>query len=158
MLKANAAGRGVLVALMLAPCLLALGSCNEVVEDRVLHRSNCLVCHRPLDENGKPNGIEEAHAGVGLSCVDCHGGNAYVCDGGDITYPTDGGDPLCSGAWVYDMDRAHVSPGDGPRYIKNLLGADLDNIGRAFDGDSWRCPHKSVVARGDALSRAGLRA
>ena len=38
-------------------------------------RSSCLACHQPLDADGNPTGIEEAHPWAELSCVDCHGGN-----------------------------------------------------------------------------------
>ncbi len=102
----------------------------ERVEERVVHRENCLVCHRPRNADGVPEGIEEAHPWYALSCTDCHGGQAWVCDG---TQGTDAeGNPTCDGQWVYDKARAHVSPGDGPEYIKNLSSRELDEIDPAY--------------------------
>jgi hypothetical protein len=99
------------------------------VEDVVVHRDNCLVCHQPRNANGVPEGIEDAHPGYPLTCQDCHGGNPRLCDG---TMGTANGEPTCSGAWVYDKARAHVQPVDGRRYLKNLSTAELDLVDRAY--------------------------
>jgi hypothetical protein len=93
----------------------------------VTHRQNCGVCHAPLNADG---GIEEAHPWLALSCVDCHGGQDWVCNGTKGTGP--GGEPTCSGAWVYEKERAHVSPGTGPRFVKNLSTEQLDALDPAY--------------------------
>ncbi|MEC9071131.1 MAG: hypothetical protein VX938_02075, partial [Myxococcota bacterium] len=95
-------------------------------EEVVLHRSNCLVCHQPLDETGVARGIEEAHPWAPLTCEGCHGGQPYVCDG--TMGETAAGNPTCDGEWVYSMEEAHVSPGDGPVYLKNLSSTALDAV------------------------------
>jgi hypothetical protein len=102
-----------------------------VIEERVLHRSSCLVCHQPLNQDGQPAGIADPHPWFPLGCTQCHGGQDRLCDGGVITQGEDG-EPTCSGTWVYDRARAHVSPGDGPAFIKNLSGDRLDAIDPAY--------------------------
>lgn len=119
-------GGAVLVAIVL------LGGCPDEVREVVLHRSNCLVCHAPLDDSGEAHGIEDAHPwGDPLSCTDCHGGSDRVCDG-TMTEGSGGGDPVCDGEWVYDKAQAHVGPGDGPTYLKNLTNAELDEVDPAY--------------------------
>ncbi|MBK6516746.1 MAG: cytochrome c3 family protein [Polyangiaceae bacterium] len=128
MWKVDARSGGLWLGATLALVLAGLAptpGCHDVLEERVLHRSACEVCHKPLDATGTPHGIEDAHPGVSLSCTDCHGGKDRVCTG-EITGPED--DPLCSGEWVYDIEESHVSPGDGPSCIKNLSGEKLDAI------------------------------
>lgn len=39
-------------------------------------RDACETCHRSLSDKGVESGIETAHAGFALECVDCHGGTA----------------------------------------------------------------------------------
>ena len=95
------------------------GGCDATTV--VLHRDNCNVCHTPLDHEGVPGGLEEAHAAFPLTCVDCHGGNPRICDG-EIRGAE------CSTGWVYDMDRAHVDPNGSPVFIKNLSSAQLDAV------------------------------
>ncbi len=105
-----------------------LGGCAEKLEGVVLIRSNCLVCHRPLDELAQPKGIEEAHPWAALECEDCHGGNPWVCSTGETTFD-DAGNPLCDGAWIFDQDLAHEQPDEGtPRYLRNLSSQQLDNV------------------------------
>ena len=124
---------GILVRLISIGLLLSslafanLTGCLKQTKERVVHRVSCLVCHQPLDEAGEPHGIEQAHPF--LSCVDCHGGTARSCDG-EIT--TVDGEPACSGEWLYDKDLAHVSPGDGPEYLKNLTSFELDEVDPAY--------------------------
>lgn len=113
---------GLLALAALAPLFaggLSLSACEP--EPVVLHRDNCNVCHQPLDAAGHAAGLENAHPAYPLSCVDCHGGNPRICDG-----EVRGGQ--CSTGWVYDQDRAHVSPGDSPPYIRNLPAAALDKV------------------------------
>ncbi|MDP6943809.1 MAG: hypothetical protein QF464_06625, partial [Myxococcota bacterium] len=120
----------VVASLLLAVAVSAgLSGCKEVIEDRVVHRSNCEVCHQPRDEEGVPAGIEEAHPWLKLSCTDCHGGNDRICDGIKVV---EDGEAVCDGEWVYDMDQAHVSPGAGPAYLKNLSTAALDEVDIAY--------------------------
>ena len=112
-----------------AVCLAAMVmGCQP--EEQVSHRSNCLVCHQPRNDEGIPSGIEEAHPWAPLECQDCHGGNPFVCDGELGENPD--GDPTCEGTWVYSMDTAHVSPGDGPAYLKNLSSTALDAVDPAY--------------------------
>lgn len=109
--------------------LLIAGCAEKIVVERVLHRPNCEVCHSPLDEDGRPHGIEEAHPGVDLSCTDCHGGNAWVCDG---TRTDDEFGPGCDGEWVYDKARAHPPRNGAPEFLKNLSSTELDGVDRAW--------------------------
>ncbi len=107
-----------------------MGACSK---ERVVHRANCEVCHLPRDESGTPHGIEAAHPWVELECVTCHGGQDWICDG--TLTGLDGGvgeNPRCDGNWVYDKDRAHVAPGDGPSFLKNLSSQELDEVDRAY--------------------------
>ncbi len=113
---------------LLGAAVLA-AACGPKVEERVLHRSNCLVCHTPLDDEGVAHGIEDAHPWAPLTCVQCHGGNDRLCDG-ELTEVD--GEPQCDGQWSYDQEAAHVSPGDGPRYIKNLSSRELDELDPAY--------------------------
>ncbi|MGB0590599.1 MAG: hypothetical protein ACPGU1_13055 [Myxococcota bacterium] len=108
---------------------VAAPACKDVIEDRVVHRSSCLVCHQPLDDEGVPHGIGEAHPWHPLSCTDCHGGNDRVCDGVKVV---ENGETTCDGEWVYDMELAHVGPGTGPKYLKNLSAAELDEVDEAY--------------------------
>ena len=103
-----------------------LMSCSQPVEEIVVHRSNCLTCHRPLRPSGTPHGIEEAHPWFPLTCTACHGGTDRICDG-DMGVD-DEGEPACDGDWVYDRELAHVSPGDAPKFIRNLPASELDDI------------------------------
>jgi len=117
-------------ALVAALCTLAITAGCTTVEERVDHRSNCLVCHQPRAEDGAIVGIEEAHPWESLTCTQCHGGEAFVCDGtlgGDATSPT------CDGDWVYDKTRAHVPPdADFPEFLRNLSAAELDAVDPAY--------------------------
>lgn len=108
---------------------LSAQGCRDVVEERVHHRSACEVCHRPLDASGAPHGIEDAHPKAALSCTDCHGGRDRVCTGELGGTPES---PTCSGEWVYDLAESHVSPGEGPAFIRNLSGAKLDAVDPAY--------------------------
>ncbi|MEW5847414.1 MAG: hypothetical protein AB2A00_01325 [Myxococcota bacterium] len=109
-------------------CLIPLLKC-ACVEEVVVHRDNCLVCHQPRDESGTPRGIEEAHPWYPLNCVDCHGGNARVCDGVKTMTPYG---PECDGNWIYDKNAAHVSPKGGRKYIKNLSVTQLNAVDKAY--------------------------
>jgi hypothetical protein len=65
-------------ALLLLASVTAAG-CGDADHD-VLYaqRSSCLGCHRPLQPDGFPAGIEEAHPAVegqSLTCTRCHGGD-----------------------------------------------------------------------------------
>ena len=111
-----------------------MAGCKEVIADRVSHRSNCEVCHMPLDDEGVPQGIKNAHpfeelGAPPLSCTDCHGGTDRICDGIKVV---ENGEAACDGEWVYDMNQAHVSPGTGPEYLKNLSAAALDEVDPAY--------------------------
>ncbi len=110
-------------AVVVGVALLSVG-CDRT-KTKVVHRDNCLVCHEPRNEAGIPEGIAAAHPWEPLTCVECHGGEPRICDG------TLGGtdeDPTCDGEWVYDKDRAHVLPGDGPEFLRNLTAAELDAV------------------------------
>ncbi len=105
---------------------LATGSVHGLTgcepERVVRHRDNCNVCHQPLDDRGVPAGLEVAHPWAELSCVDCHGGNARICDG-EVLNASE-----CTTGWVYDKDRAHVDPNGSPRFIRNLTATELDAV------------------------------
>ena len=110
--------------------LLTVFSCRtEKDQHVVLHRSNCQVCHTPLDDKGQLTGLKDAHPWQAIDCVDCHGGNPQICDG---TLTGSGDQLACDGQWIYDKERAHVSPGDGPAFIKNLSTAKLDSLDPAY--------------------------
>ncbi len=50
-------------------------ACKRIIE---VERPSCLACHRPLQQNGDPHGIEVAHPDVDgepLACTRCHGGD-----------------------------------------------------------------------------------
>ena len=114
------------IGLIALALLTALAACGPKEEKVVVHRSNCLVCHQPLEPDGTPAGIEEAHPWYPLTCVQCHGGNDRLCDG-ELGEDEDG-NPTCDGEWEYSMEKAHVSPGDGPVYLKNLPSVELDQV------------------------------
>lgn len=103
--------------------LLAVAGCRREV---VVHRESCGVCHAPAHVDG---GIEEAHPWAALSCVDCHGGQPWVCNGKQSVVA---GKPTCDGTWLYEKARAHVSQGTGPRFIKNLSTEQLDALDPAY--------------------------
>lgn len=108
---------------------VALTACDR---GQVVHRDTCVVCHRPLDFAGVATGIEAAHgnAGFELECIQCHGGAARVCDGTESL--SSSGEPECDGSWRYDKSSAHVQPGDGPTFLRNLAAATLDGVDRAY--------------------------
>ena len=83
----------------------------------------------PRNARGEPHGIEDAHPKHPLLCTTCHGGNAWVCDG---ELGGTEAQPECDGEWVYDKERSHVSPGDGPKFLKNLSSAELDAVDPAY--------------------------
>ncbi|MCC6622820.1 MAG: hypothetical protein IT385_16280 [Deltaproteobacteria bacterium] len=109
-----------------AAFVLALGGCGDEVVTRVLHRDNCNVCHEPLDDRGRPSGIEDIHPWRPLACAECHGGNPRVCDGALGGSPDD---PTCDGAWLYDKTLAH--PPAGPA-LRGLSPAELDLVDPAW--------------------------
>lgn len=113
-------------------CLALIASgCGPDREEIVLHRSNCEVCHLPLNEDGAPQGIEEAHPWFTLQCTDCHGGNAWVCTNGEPIQTVDG--YACpDGELVYDQELAHILPGTSPRFLKNLSSKDLDEVDQDY--------------------------
>lgn len=104
---------------------LWLAACGTEIEDRIVYRSTCEVCHRPLSEDGVPEGIEDPHPWFALECTDCHGGQAWVCDG---LVSRVGEELRCDGTWIYDQELAHVGPGSGPAYLKNLAAGQLDAV------------------------------
>ncbi len=57
----------------------AISACGAPPDEIVyVERSSCLGCHRPLQDDGAPAGIEHAHPpveGRHLSCTGCHGGD-----------------------------------------------------------------------------------
>ena len=108
---------------------LAVG-CSTKLEPIVLHRSNCLVCHTPLNDQGEGHGIEDAHPWYPLECVDCHGGHEWVCSTG-VTLETPDG-PRCDGTWLYDQELAHVVPDGGAFFVKNLTSGQLDTIDQDY--------------------------
>lgn len=115
--------------MILLGVLWTLAGCDTEVRHVVLHRENCAVCHQPLNDEGEPSGLEEIHPWHPLTCTDCHGGESWVCDG-PVTQGEEG--PACEGDWVYDQARAHVSPGAGPSFLKDLSPAALDKVDRAY--------------------------
>lgn len=88
-------------------------ACEDTLVKKVVYvdRTSCLACHRPIDEEGTPHGIEEAHPlvdGEPLTCVECHGGDPE--------------DRTQSGA--------HVQPPEGHNgFIRNLTSGELDAVG-----------------------------
>lgn len=112
----------IVVAVLVVAVLVA--GCTERVENVVLHRSSCTVCHQPLNGDGEPEGIGDPHPWHALSCVDCHGGNPYVCTSGPALLTADG--PKCDDGFVYVKDRAHPSPGSGPSQLRRLSSRQLD--------------------------------
>ena len=70
----------------------------------------CVGCHRPIGTNGLRHGIEDPHPWESLTCTECHGGNPDA----------------------NTRAAAHVSPGDGPSFIRNLAPDEIDNIGRDY--------------------------
>ena len=114
---------------LLALAVSGLLGCDSEPERVVAHRPNCEVCHQPRDETGTPHGIEEAHPWAEVSCVGCHGGQDRVCDG---TIEGPESDPKCSTGWVYDMERAHVSPAYGPTRLRQLRSGELDEVDPAY--------------------------
>lgn len=117
----------------MACSIFALASALSCSERPVQHqqvvqvalRSNCEACHRPEDASGEIHGIEEAHAALSLSCTTCHGGTPFICDG-EMTARED--KQLCDGEWVFDKDRAHVTHGRGPKFLRNLSSGELDRV------------------------------
>ncbi len=80
---------------------------NPDIGDDPSDEAGCVGCHRPLDESNQRVGIEDAHPGVDLGCVDCHGGN------GNATTRLE----------------SHVPPGPGdPAFLKNLASDELDLV------------------------------
>ncbi|MEE8311659.1 MAG: multiheme c-type cytochrome, partial [Candidatus Binatia bacterium] len=79
---------------------------NPDVEDLPADEAGCVGCHRPVTASGERIGIEEAHPGADLGCTDCHGGNGSASTRAD----------------------AHVSPGAGRTFIKNLASDQLDAV------------------------------
>ena len=114
------------IVLLLASLGVALSGCPNEVEPIVLVRPSCNTCHQPLNGEGEAHGIEEAHPWYPLDCVDCHGGTDFDCNG-TVTKGEDGA-LICDGELRFEQHRAHVSPGAGPEYIKNLPSRHLDNL------------------------------
>ncbi len=81
-------------------------------KEEVDARPSCEVCHSPRPGPGQdPHGIDEAHPwGDPLECVACHGGD-------DTSY---------------DQLEAHVGPGTGPTYLRNLTSGELDEVDPAY--------------------------
>ncbi len=93
----------------------------------MLHRSNCEVCHRPLDPaTGVPTGIEDAHPWHPLDCTDCHGGKAFVC--ATATVKVSGGETCPDDAWVYDLSKAHVPKGSIDGNLRAYSAQQLDGV------------------------------
>ncbi|RMF13711.1 MAG: hypothetical protein D6761_10655 [Candidatus Dadabacteria bacterium] len=107
--------------------LVLLAACAACTGPRtvVLHRSNCEVCHQPLDASGKPSGLRDAHPWYPVDCATCHGGTAWICDG---TLDERSSPPRCDGTWLYDKALAHPSPGTGHTFLRNLSSAELDQV------------------------------
>ncbi len=105
--------------------LALTAACGERIEQRVLHRSACEVCHQPLNGAGEAEGIEEAHPWHPLSCTDCHGGNAFVCNG---RLDQSGDELRCEGEWIYDQERSHPDPAGSPEFLRDLLPGQLDAV------------------------------
>ncbi|MCP4502234.1 MAG: hypothetical protein GY822_19930 [Deltaproteobacteria bacterium] len=59
---------------------------------------------------GDPHGIENAHPFAGVTCVDCHGGDNTT----------------------YVESEAHVLPGTGPAYLRNLTTQELDEVNQDY--------------------------
>ncbi len=98
-------------AILVAITLVVTVGCTRV-EKRVLERPSCEVCHSPLNDEGKPAGIEEAHPWSPLSCVDCHGGNPNSLN----------------------MTEAHVQPSGEVTATRlwNLKSSELDRVSPAY--------------------------
>ncbi len=76
-------------------------------EDIPAGEAGCVGCHRPrLPDGSERFGIEEAHPWAELTCTRCHGGNAAAST----------------------RAAAHVSPSDGPEYLKSLTSDELDSV------------------------------
>jgi hypothetical protein len=52
-------------------------------------QNNCLECHRELEDPPALAMSEDIHAQNGVSCADCHGGDATIDTGGDPTLAMD---------------------------------------------------------------------
>lgn len=95
---------------LLAVSALAVAGCGGVEDEIVyIERSSCLGCHRPLQPDGLPAGIEEAHPpvdGQALTCTRCHGG-----------------DPEARA-----QSAAHVPPPPGASDLAALTHGELDNV------------------------------
>jgi len=89
--------------------IAALLSVLACVEEEVVYRDGCVVCHMPRPaEGGEPVGIEDAHpfGDTKLKCTDCHGGDEKS----------------------YDQAKAHVDSRGAPKFIRNLTTGQLDEV------------------------------
>lgn len=143
----------VIAFLLTASLVIACGETQ--IQNEIVHRSNCEVCHQPLNAEGVAHGLENAHAAYDVSCTACHGGTARICDG-KLSNNQDGLE--CNGEWVYDKERAHVRPPDDVSFLKNLSATELDLVDplylrfinpgdlRVVDSTCGKC-HQSTVDR-----------
>jgi len=83
---------------------------NPDVDEVEPSEAGCIGCHRPLGEGGVRVGIEDAHPAAALSCTGCHGG-----------------DPGAS-----TRAEAHVDPGSGETYVRDLSSDELDAVDPAY--------------------------
>jgi len=68
---------------MCAAAFLALGSTG------VFAQNNCLDCHLEFEDEAALAMSEDVHAQAGVSCADCHGGDASIDTGGDYELAMD---------------------------------------------------------------------
>ncbi len=83
---------------------------NPDVDEVEPSEAGCIGCHRPLVSGGTRVGIEDAHPAVSLSCTDCHGGDPGASTRAD----------------------AHVSPGSGDSYLRDMSSDELDSVVPAY--------------------------
>ena len=111
-------------ALLLMISVLAMWSCVActTVEKRVLERPGCETCHQPLDEHGKPAGLEGGHPWKELECTACHGGDPDTLEQDKAHVP-----PPINDGKVLPIQK-HLQPNAPLRYIRNLQSGDLDKL------------------------------
>ena len=98
---------------------------NPDVGDDPSDEAGCVGCHRPLDEQNRRVGIEEAHPGVDLSCVDCHGGNGTASTRAEAHEQPDPGEPF----FIKDLSSDELDA-VRPEYLRFINPGDLRVAGQ----------------------------
>jgi predicted CXXCH cytochrome family protein len=66
-----------------------LGVAFLIIGSAAFAQDNCLDCHRELEDEAALAMSEDIHAQSGVSCADCHGGDAEIETGGDYEVAMD---------------------------------------------------------------------